>query len=310
MSDNYAGCLKIFNEEGLAGSILTRIEKNNAFTANFSEPDWKPQALEIFILSFGDKAVHYIALATRGGKTATSERRLHFSHHISVHPPIEFGFIEAQLSEESQGIFKEVLSSEGKRIPNKTWKEIVNLIKNERPTIEDSFDKLEQMRKKGIPYFVGNKPEILAQEKDATYLALKMVGFDTDSIKESTNYHFTDMNENPPSFIAGLSSVEIREDDMIRHDMDTLFKDWQSIPYQIGAKIFTKGSKKITIINANRNKLEHTTGVDLIFYHENYRAFIMIQYKRMLWKNGEYIYRPDDSFRAELDRMKAIRALC
>jgi len=63
------------------------------------------------------------------------------------------------------------------------------------------------------------------------------------------------------------------------------------------------------VINANRTSIEHTLGVDLVYYNHKYQAFVMVQYKRMDTdddlESNKAIYRPiDSSYHTEIQRMQ------
>ena len=64
----------------------------------------------------------------------------------------------------------------------------------------------------------------------------------------------------------------------------------------------------MTVIMANKRPLESQTGVDLIYFHETYRSFVMVQYKAMKQENGErtYRWRDEGQLTREIGRMKAI----
>ena len=66
----------------------------------------------------------------------------------------------------------------------------------------------------------------------------------------------------------------------------------------------------MTVIMANKRPLESQTGVDLIYFHETYRSFVMVQYKAMEAERGErtYRWREDGQLMKEIQRMKSILA--
>jgi hypothetical protein len=105
----------------------------------------------------------------------------------------------------------------------------------------------------------------------------------------------------------GLERVILDEDRMINHDAE-VFGDWDRVKrYQVGATVFQKGQERLTVINVNRNKLEKTLGVDLIYYCHTYNSYIMIQYKRLTRENtnDKWGYRPTEvSYKEEIDRMR------
>jgi hypothetical protein len=70
--------------------------------------------------------------------------------------------------------------------------------------------------------------------------------------------------------------------------------------------VLTNGEDYLTILNCNRQPLERTLGVDLIYYNHRYDSFVLVQYKRMT-EGAESVpeYRPsrDASHAKELKRM-------
>jgi hypothetical protein len=75
--------------------------------------------------------------------------------------------------------------------------------------------------------------------------------------------------------------------------------------YQIGALTLRDRSEYLTILNCNRQPLEQTLGVDLIYFSHHFDSFVLVQYKRMTEGKIGPVYRPhqDKSHAQELDRM-------
>lgn len=74
----------------------------------------------------------------------------------------------------------------------------------------------------------------------------------------------------------------------------------------IGSVLLTDGIEYLTILNCNRQPLEQTLGVDLIYYSHRFDSFVLVQYKRMSeGKQGSAEYRPgnDPSHEKEVERM-------
>jgi hypothetical protein len=69
------------------------------------------------------------------------------------------------------------------------------------------------------------------------------------------------------------------------------------------------GSEYLTILNCNRQPLERTLGVDMIYYNHRFDSFVLVQYKRMKVRSYGEGYRPeyrpdsDKSHESELQRM-------
>ena len=76
-----------------------------------------------------------------------------------------------------------------------------------------------------------------------------------------------------------------------------------------GIALENQRDERLTILNCNRQPLETTLGVDLIYYAHSYDSFVMVQYKRMSGQSGgKAAYRPsaDKNYEPELSRMSTI----
>ena len=76
----------------------------------------------------------------------------------------------------------------------------------------------------------------------------------------------------------------MREDAAIISDFAALpgFDAIRNLPF--AAKVFQKTSippVRLTVVMANKLKLEEQTGADLIYFNETYRSFVLVQYKSM-----------------------------
>lgn len=102
-------------------------------------------------------------------------------------------------------------------------------------------------------------------------------------------------------FLDGISPRYLSEEAAIQHD---LF-NWpgMSATHIAGRSIFEQGKRRLEVAYANRNRLEMTFGVDLIYYNSTFRAFVFVQYKLMKMEGGQAVYRPDSQLEAELQRM-------
>ena len=73
----------------------------------------------------------------------------------------------------------------------------------------------------------------------------------------------------------------------------------------VGATTFERGDKALTVANVNRTRIENVLGVDLLYFQEEYRAFVFVQYKRMVRDDTKPAsYRPvGASYKSEYERM-------
>jgi len=299
----YSGYLFTIDEEQRAQVVVERIDGFGTFTDTISAPDWRIKHAEIFFISLHGGAIDYAALVRRRRRVATQKYLIRFSNLIRFEPAIPFEQIQERLQPRIQHHFIRSSSGRGSRVPPKTWQGLLTVIKELRPESAHELDRLEQLRQLTPEFFDRPGFEVVAHERDAVNLALRMSDFDKNEL----------LNWNPPDhelapFLQGLQGVTIREDPMVAHDTE-VFGDWRRLGrYQVAAVMFQKGGEILTIMNVNRQKVEETLGVDLLYYHHNYESYVMVQYKRMTRENyRELGYRPvGDSYQDELQRMQDI----
>lgn len=106
------------------------------------------------------------------------------------------------------------------------------------------------------------------------------------------------------SFISGIASRHIQEESALQHDLINWHGESAQF-HEMGVSSFKQGSRTLDVVYANKNSLEHTLGVDLIYYNQEYHSFVLVQYKLMKDKNDTegYFYRPDEQLEKELLRM-------
>jgi hypothetical protein len=108
-------------------------------------------------------------------------------------------------------------------------------------------------------------------------------------------------------FLRRLDSTSLREDPQINHDHSVFPGMEVARRYQVGAIELHNNGETLTILNCNRQPLEETLGVDLIYYNHRFHSFVLVQYKRMTSRRGgPAVYRPtgDLNHQLEMDRMK------
>lgn len=139
----------------------------------------------------------------------------------------------------------------------------------------------------------------LAEERDATHLALRIAGIDVDPDDW--------WNDTATSYLSSLGYAA-RESALLGHDA-TRFGDFElSGGIRPDWLEFTDGQVSLRIANVDKTPLEETLGVDLIYRHVDADTFVLVQYKRMVKTPNGWIYRVDDQFRDELERMSRVDA--
>jgi hypothetical protein len=127
----------------------------------------------------------------------------------------------------------------------------------------------------------------------------------------------------PPAatpFLHGMSSTPALEDHLIAYDVER-FSDWVNVATDdVAWRAFASARRRIFVMNAKRTPVERTLGVDVVYWNDQDKAFVLVQYKKMTRESTgksrsgstayRGIYRPDRNLLAELARMAAIDALC
>jgi hypothetical protein len=248
-----------------------------------------------------------IAVGTlrRGPRITTFERRLKVDD-IKVFEPLLIADLVAKLGERHKLHAKRVFGADLGLFPPGTWKSLMDVLLTDYPHIASAIERATSEPHE--PYWLSSdhNREVLALERDAITLALKLSGLEAKVGSE------WEAPSAPAHFLEGLDPIPVREDQIIQHDLG-VFGGWTRLRTYVGTFVeFKDRQNRLVVINANRTPLEATLGVDLIYYQAGYNSFVMVQYKRMRredhGRRAQYVYRPksDSNLMTELERMSAL----
>jgi hypothetical protein len=315
------GMLVRFDENRRADLLRERVEGDfSPFTDALSVRDWVLGDVNIALLSFSEETIDFICLARKRNQVVTSKNRIEFSSIVSLNGiPIEA--IEARLSQQIQKHFIRVSGGVGGIFPPATWILLLDAIKAERPDISGEIDRLVGLLQFSGYRITGEAADILLQERDALGIALDIFS-GSNKLRDRvlgewapSEEQLTDLDEDEKtarlisrpggisSFTKGIPQQYLQEEAAIQHD---LF-NWPGMTpmHEAGVSVFESGDRRLEVIYANRNDLEHTLGVDLLYYNELFELFVLVQYKLMHEDNGEMLYRPNPQLHSELALMDA-----
>jgi len=315
------GIIVIFDEVRRAQLLQDgRVGGYYSFSDALSVEDWPIKTLQVALLSFSQRSIDYIALATKGNRVATAKSKIEFSNIISLNS-IPIQNIEKELNISLRKFFIKSSQGNGSKVPSKTWRDVIGAIKKLRANQASEIDRLLSIKEISRVTLRGEAADIILQEREAVGTALDIFDISHQLRKEvlggwSPNLDdVSDFSENKfqaylhslpqgrASFLSGISKRYFQEESAIQHDLI----NWEGmeVSHESGHSRFIKGERTLDIIYANRNALEKTTGVDLIYFNEAYNSFVLVQYKLMMdsGKNGSFIYRPDEQLEKELGRM-------
>lgn len=298
--------------------INSYIDQGLSFSDAFNSYAWDAAGLQISLLSFNKDKIDYVCLSEKRAKVVTGKSRVDFFDFVPVNN-VGFREISEILSNPIKKNFAEQVGLGLGKFPKKTWKEVINAIKELTTINAEEIDRLLLLKKYSNFNFQGKQSDLLLMEREAIGIAFDIFGKSNELRKKvlrewapkeeniedvnkkekiaTINYEVDDFY---PAFLEGLSEQHIQEESAIQHDMLN-YPDYQFTGHKTGVSKFNQGSRTLNIFYANRNKLENTLGVDLIYFKEEFNAFILVQYKLMDKGNETdgYYYRPDDQLLKE-----------
>ncbi|MFT6164466.1 MAG: hypothetical protein ACJA1T_000495 [Zhongshania aliphaticivorans] len=319
------GLIIHFDEE--QRSYLLNEERGGLrFSDALSVHDWEIKQLQVVLLSFTGETIDYICLATKGNRVATAKSRVEFSDLVDL-DSIRLIEVEGRLSPNTKLHFMKSSTGRGGRIPEKTWLETLAVLKSIRPSKAEDIERLVSLTVVSKYRLTGDTAEILAQEREALGTALDIFGgnneFRKDVLKswapkldDVNNYDDSAMEANLSaprdgaiSFLSGIPERYIQEESAIQHDLFNWEGEKASL-HNMGVAVFEKGSRVLEVVYANKNPLEHTLGVDLIYFNRSFQSFVLVQYKIMRERSDVegFYYRPDNQLEKEVDRIDVFQS--
>ncbi|MFJ4290158.1 hypothetical protein ACIP1U_10275 [Cupriavidus sp. NPDC089707] len=319
MPANKTGLVIYFDEERRRDLLQATAEGSYApFSDALSIHDWEIGQLSIALLCFSEATIDYIALAKKGKQVVTSKSKVEFSSLLNL-KNIPIQAVESRLTQRLRQYFIKASQGTGGSIPDSTWSALVDAIKIERPQLTEEIDRLLSLRRYSGLRLHGDAADILVQEREALGISLDIFSGSnqlrervltewapkSDSVAEvnegDSSARLANLQRGRSSFLTGIPQRYLQEEAAIQHD---LF-NWPGMTpiHEAGISTFEQGGRKLNVIYANRNDLEHTLGVDLIYYNEPYELFVLVQYKLMREESNLFLYRPDPQLTHELARM-------
>lgn len=289
------------------------------FSEVYNSSNWDSGPVAIALISFGGETFDYIAIAKRGNRVVTAKYRIDFSSLVNLNS-ISIELIESKLEQKLRSFFLRARRTEGKISPA-TWLKVLNLIKVERPALASEIDRVIRLARFAGFQFNGKYAEVLALEREAIGISLDIFS-GNNQLREAVlsewvpeNDSITSINEtnltaniNAPnsdqlSFLSGIPTYHLVEENALQHDL----MNWpdMSTKHSVGYSIFRQGERRLELIYANRNALEKTLGVDLIYFNSAFEQFVLVQYKAMRTEGDFAVYRPDPQLIEELARMNS-----
>ncbi|MDN4754798.1 hypothetical protein QYZ87_09755 [Porphyromonadaceae bacterium W3.11] len=265
----------------------------------FSHPRHVP--LVCFITNESEKITH-IGLGKRGVRAGTDLRRLNIENIFELKNPVSAIKIANTTGSRVKSHLINKINSGGLFSP-KSFDEFLSGFLKKSPETISFLDKYSKSRQLRISRLSKNVKKSLAEQKEAVLTEMNIAGIDKDNA-QGWDY---DQTEKPSSFLDGISQVRLREDSMIINDLSNIpgFDLIKSTKYS--SSVFENDKTRLTVLLANRLPLEEHLGTDLIYFNEDFKCFIMVQYKTMEMIGDKFVFRlPNLQFTKEISRMDLI----
>lgn len=185
--------------------------------------------------------------------------------------------------------------------PPKTSEKFIDIVLELYPETESMLARFGKLYRLRLGRLTENECFALAGQKEAVATAMAIADIDREPLQEWV----LTTDKKPVSFLDGLEKCRLLEDQILATDLSYVpgYEHVKNVNHGI-AFFDNKQGKSLTIVLANRHALEKTTGTDLIYYNEKFKAFIMVQYKAMEDESGDAVFRlPNKQLSEEISRM-------
>lgn len=263
--------------------------------------------LVCFIVDESGNITH-IGLGARGMRAGTSLRKLNIEEIFKLNEPVSAWKI-AELSGSNVRYYLMDQVKKGGLLTPKSFEKFLEILIEEAPETAPIVGKFSEARRLRIERLSEPAKKSLAEQKEAILTALNIAGIDRDNV---LNWDYKEKEE-PLSYLDGISHITLREDSIITNDLSNIpgFDLIKSTPHS--ASVFRNDKTCLTVLLANRLPLEELLGTDLIYFNEDFKCFVMVQYKVMEKerdiKKEKDIFKfrlPNQQFTKEISRMEAI----
>jgi hypothetical protein len=293
-----------YSDQTHSGLFQDNFVAQGYHTDVFDELEIKLSLRIIALVCTRPGVISHLAVVRKSTKVASKKMRVKFENITEIASGISLDEIVHSLDEKTRqlwsALFEEV-STPFQIVSGIAWNGLISYARTSRQDFFEQFGKAFSQVNNIRNVYTENSEVITAFEKDALIFALKTSNFD----QHISGYGAFDVStSNTPEFLSKIQNFAIREDVMILHD-SKVFDGWDIVCQNQLVTTFQSGTRKLSVMYANRLPLEETFGVDLIYIDDKNKSFIMIQYKRLA-RGEEKVYRPasDSNYEKEVALME------
>lgn len=299
-----AGQIFILGGDYRSEIVRGKVEAGDLFTDVVNIDRTSRPKRFLSLISVDGSRITHAAGATRSNRVATGQVRIRYEI-IRELSPVLLPAIEMSVEPRFGREFASRIGRD-RWLPDGTWKASLDVVRDSEGN-GSAIDALEQWLSNTVSIPQNDRQIALTEERDALGLALQL--FDNRLSKRALRATAPILDSRvatDPPFLVAMQNSSLPEDVGIVHDA-AAFDGWipQDIPVLGGTK-FKSGDRSLTVANVNRTRIENLLGVDLLYFQEQYRSFVFVQYKRMTQNGtGPASYRPTGkSYQREYQRMQ------
>lgn len=303
------GGFLIYFDEAQRNFLLKEVRNlEHGFSDAFSTVDWELKTWEVCGLLFEPEVITHWALARKTKKVATGKAKVEFTEITPCR--ISLRKIDNLIGESFKHHFVRSRSGLGGKVPPGTWGALKEALHTSDPSSFEVLERLERLRDRGCVPMLGDGVQNVALQKDAVGLAFNIFEQDGRLRKQTIPKWVPRKSDRLTSFLEGLKDIRTIEDQLIARDA-AIFPELDDVRHTVAGAVFSSAGRKLEVFNVNRTAIETSLGVDLLYYNDQFDAWTLVQYKCIEERSTEpdrsAIYRPDNSFNAELGRMQQFR---
>lgn len=256
----------------------------------------------IALLSLSHKTIDYIAVVSVVSRSSDLEAKAQIGPVVALESQAECGKVIASMPSK----FRQYVAEPTQRVVSitpKTWAALLSATLKVAGMRPDAIKTLEGSARARSVTHREALPSSVRFERDAVALALEAYGGNA----ARKTYISSSVPVADAPFVNSLRHTGVRmiEDSAIIHDIVSFPGLDALIPCLVGGFQLHTERGVLTVLNANRTRVERTLGVDLVYYNHEFDSFVLVQYKRMTGDASPgYRPRADRNLRKELRRMR------
>src|SRR5579862_742922 len=177
---------------------------------------------------------------------------------------------------------------------------IIEQLDKSAPALSDKLRIKGMSDDRILSAYTEHEREIIGLERDAVGLALDIAFADREElvVDAAVARH--------SAFLSMLSTKGYTEDEIILHEKDRFpgLRRLRGATPRVTE--FEHNDSTLRVIHANRNDLEHTLGVDLIYISNFFGSLVGVQYKMMSGEPPSGHFTPTKGFKDQMEKMGEI----